>query len=408
MLTILTLPHPQVLARLPGAPEGTRGISLFAVPRRKLEADGSNGDLNGAKIGRIEDKMGCHGSPTCEINFDEAQGHLIGTENRGLNHMFTFINTSRMGTAIQGLAAAENAFQNALWYAKDRCSMRSLTGTKNPAGPADPIICHPDVRKMLLTQKCISEGGRAMLFDCGLLADVMADAASSGNDELHKQMDDDMGFVTPILKGFLTELGVEAANIGIQVYGGHGYIKSNKQEQVLRDVRIAPVWEGTTGIQGLDLLGRKIMLQKFKPINRQCAMMRADCIKLIMEGGGGNTRAHAMTLLKHVIEWQYLTYRIGMKAKSDKDAIGAASVDYLMYSGYIMMAGQWLKMEAAACKALKDGDAAQDKEFYEAKIKTSQFYFDGILPRTRSLTETMMCPVSSVMDMKEEHFAFDH
>merc|ERR1711871_677668 len=259
-----------VLARLPNAPEGTRGISLFLVPKKKIVGeDGAVGELNNAKIGRIEGKMGCHGSSTCEINFEEAEGYLIGTENKGLNHMFTFINTSRLGTAVQGVAGAELAFQNSIWYAKDRLAMRSLTGDKNPDGPADPIIVHPDVRKNLLTQKVIAEGGRSMVYECARLADKMVDAENAGDTKTWKKIDDRMGFLTPILKGFLTEAGCEAANLGIQIYGGHGYIKSNKQEQVLRDVRISAVWEGTTGIQALDLLGRKIMLQKLKPINEQ-------------------------------------------------------------------------------------------------------------------------------------------
>jgi alkylation response protein AidB-like acyl-CoA dehydrogenase len=238
-----------VLARMPDAPEGTRGISLFLVPKRTVGAEGALGDLNGCNIGRIEDKMGCHGSPTCEINFDEAEGFLIGTENRGLNHMFTFINTSRVGTAMQGVAAAERSFQQALAYATERLAMRSLTGVKNPDGPADPIIVHPDVRKMLLTQKCIAEGGRSMIYECAKLIDLMQDAQHAGDEKLAKHYDEEMGFLTPILKGFLTEKGLEAANLGVQIYGGHGYIKSNQMEQIVRDIRIGTIWEGTTGIQ---------------------------------------------------------------------------------------------------------------------------------------------------------------
>merc|ERR1711871_571129 len=262
----------------------------------KVDDDLNVGELNGCKIGRIEDKMGCHGSSTCEINFDEAEGILIGTENKGLNHMFTFINTSRIGTAVQGVAAAELSYQGALWYAKGRLAMRSLTGVKNEDGPADPIIVHPDVRKMLLTQSCFAEAGRSMVYECALLNDEKMEAEARGDMEEVKRIEGLMHFLTPILKGFLTEVGVEAANLGIQVYGGHGYIKSNKQEQVLRDVRISAVWEGTTQIQALDLLGRKIMLQKLKPINQHCGEIYKFCRPLIASESG-QTRSHAVKLL---------------------------------------------------------------------------------------------------------------
>jgi alkylation response protein AidB-like acyl-CoA dehydrogenase len=398
-----------VLARLPGAPEGTRGISLFLVPKYKVGDDGAIGEYNQTNIGRIESKMGCHGSSTCEINFDEAEGFLLGTENKGLNHMFTFINTSRMGTAVQGQAGAENSFQNSLWYAKDRGSMRSLTGTKEPDMVADPIIVHPGVRSMLLTQKAIAEGGRAMVYECAKLADQMYDAEQGDDKEEWKRVDGQMAFLTPILKGFLSEMGVEAANLGIQVYGGHGYIKSNKQEQYLRDVRISAVWEGTTQIQALDLLGRKIMLQKLAPINQHCAALRTYCMDIVKSEGGA-TRTHALSLLRHAVEWQALTYGVGIKAKSNKDAIGVASVDYLMYSGYVQLAYHWLRMEVAANKALagKPEDADQEPAFYKAKQQTSNFVFDNLLPRTRSLRATMFTPIESVMDMEAKDFSFDH
>eukprot|EP00040_Diaphanoeca_grandis_P033301 m.203731 g.203731 ORF g.203731 m.203731 type:complete len:654 (-) comp32862_c0_seq1:350-2311(-) len=399
-----------VLARLPNAPEGTRGISLFLVPKHKVSDDQVvSKEFNGVNIGRIEDKMGCHGSPTCEINFDSAEGYLIGTPNKGLNHMFTFINTSRLGTAIQGLAACELSYQNALWYAKDRMSMRSLTGVKNPDGPADPIIDHPDVRKMLLTQKAFSEGARSMIYECSMLQDQMTEAEMVGDAKKRRQIDDRMGFLTPILKGFLTEAGVEAANLGIQVYGGHGYIKSNKQEQILRDVRIAPVWEGTTGIQALDLLARKVLLQKLTPLHTHIGDLYGFSANLLKQGGGTNLRKHAFSLLMHTAEWQYNTYKVAAKGMlGSKDAIGIASVDYLMYAGYVNMAHHWLRMEVAAERALADPNRKHPKEFYVAKIQTSQFYFDNILPRTRSLQNTMFTSVDSIMGMHKDNFSFDH
>ena len=399
-----------VLARLPGAPEGTRGISLFAVPKRLVGEDGSCGEINDLSIGRIEKKMGCHGSPTCEINFEGAVGELIGTPNRGLNHMFTFINTSRLGTAIQGLAAAEASFQNALPYAQDRLAMRALSGAQNPDGPADPIIVHPGVRKLLLFQKAISEGGRSMVYECAKLNDDMADAEARGDDAGASAVDDRMGFLTPILKGFLTEVGLEAANAGIQVFGGHGYIKSNKQEQIVRDVRIASVWEGTTQIQALDLLGRKVFLQKLKPINAHCAELRTFAAKQAFSPASsshGNIRSHATQLLKYVLSWQMKTLQIAKAASSNKDAVGVASVDYLMYAGYVQMAYHWLQMEVAAAKALDNPNLDEgERGFYDAKLKTSKFYFSEVLPRADLHGKNMLNSADTLMSLDSEAFSF--
>lgn len=398
-----------VLARLPGAPEGTRGISLFLVPKFLPEADGTvdqDNSYNNTNIGRIEHKMGCHGSPTCEINFENSKGWLIGTENRGLNHMFTFINTSRIGTAVQGVAGAENSFQNSLAYAKDRLAMRALSGPVNPDGVADPIISHPAVRHMLLFQKAIAEGGRSMVFECGKLQDSMHDLELAGDSAGAKKYDDQLGFLTPILKGFLSESGVEASNMGIQVFGGHGYIQSNKQEQIARDVRISALWEGTTQIQALDLLGRKIMLQKLKPINDHCARVRAVCQPLFFKSGGIGRRARQ--LLTKSIEWQVLTYRIAMEARKDRDFIGSASVDYLMYSGYCNLALHWLIMEQKASELLNDPNAREAPGFYQAKIETSEFVFEHLLPRTKTLKTTMMAPLKTLMQMDVDRFSYDY
>ena len=396
-----------VLARLPGAPKGTKGISLFLVPKRAVGEDGSVGEHNGVNVSRIENKMGCHGSPTCQIEFEKAQGWLIGKENRGLNHMFTFINTSRMGCGVQGVAAAELAFQNSLWYAKERRSMRSLSGVKEPNQEADAIIYQPSVRTLLLLQKAIAEGGRAMLYECAQMADHMTVCAAAGDEAGEKRHDDRLGFLTPILKGFLTEAGKEAADAGIQVYGGHGYIKDNKAEQVFRDVRIAALWEGTTQIQGLDLLGRKIMLGKLKPINEHCSGLYAQCRGLLFDGDAG-VRSHAWSLLKHTAQWHLLTYRIAMRAKSNPEWISSTSVDYLMIGGYIQLASHWLKMEVAARTALAKGGGEQADGFYRAKLQTSAFVFERLLPRTASHAAVMMSPVEAVTDMHIDDFSYDH
>jgi len=396
-----------VLARLPGAPEGTKGISLFLVPKRSMTEAGEVGEHNGVGVSRIEDKMGCHGSPTCQIEFEEAQGWLIGQENRGLNHMFTFINTSRVGTAVQGVAAAELAFQNSLWYTKDRRSMRALSGVVEPDKVADAIIHQPSVRTMLLTQKAILEGGRSMLYECAKVADHMTDCEAANDHVGAKAYDEKLAFLTPILKGFLTEAGKEAADLGIQAYGGHGYIKDNKAEQVYRDVRIASLWEGTTQIQALDLLGRKILLQKLKPINEHCSELRALCRPLLFDSDAG-LRGRAWDLLSHTIEWQLLTYRIAFKARSNREWISSTSVDYLMYSGYVTLASHWLRMEATAVKALKSGTGEEEVGFYKAKVQTSKYVFDRLLPRTRSHKSVLLAPVDSVMAMDVDNFSFDH
>src|SRR5690554_4845986 len=246
-----------VLARLPGAPEGTKGISLFIVPKFLPNADGSVGERNAVTCGSIEHKMGIHGNSTCVMNFDGAKGWLIGPENKGLNCMFTFMNTARIGTALQGVASAEASFQGALAYAKDRLAMRSLTGPKAPEKPADPIIVHPDVRRMLLTQKAFAEGGRALAYLTAQQADIVK---VSESEEERKAADELLGFLTPIAKAFLTEAGYEATNLGVQVFGGHGFISEWGMEQNVRDARIGMIYEGTTGIQALDLLGRKVLM----------------------------------------------------------------------------------------------------------------------------------------------------
>ena len=397
-----------VLARLPNAPPGIKGISLFAVSKFALGEGGAlTGELNRATVGRIEHKMGCHGSSTCELLFDNAVGELIGTPHKGMSHMFTFINTSRMGTAVQGLAAAEGSYQNALAYAKERGSMRSLSGVKEPGKPADPIIVHPSVRALLLTQKCIAEGGRAMVFSCALLADREAEARAAGDEAAAKRVEDRLGFLTPILKGFLTEAGIEAAKHGIQVFGGHGYIASNGQEQIARDVRIASVWEGTTQIQALDLLGRKIMLQQLKPLNAHLAAVRGVALRSLRAPAStahGELRAHGWALLKAALEWQYLTLRVAARAASNRDCIGIAAEPYLMFAGYVGLAEQWLHMEAAAAAALDKAPAGPDADFYRGKLHAAKFFFDNMLPRTKALSPCILAPPDSLMKITPAQF----
>ncbi|MEW6996876.1 acyl-CoA dehydrogenase C-terminal domain-containing protein [Colwelliaceae bacterium BS250] len=391
-----------VLARLPNAPKGTRGISLFIVPKMQVNADGSVGEHNNVVCGSIEDKMGIKASATAVLNFDNAKGYLIGEENKGLNYMFTFMNTARLGTALQGVCASELSYQNSLAYAKDRLSMRSLTGVKSPDKIADAIIVHPDVRRLLLTQKAFAEGGRAMVYYVAKLVDDIEQ--NKDKDEIEKS-DGRLGFLTPILKAFITEAGLEASSNGMQVFGGHGYIKEWGMEQIYRDARIATLYEGTTGIQALDLLGRKVMLNRAKEMNSFAKEILVFCKDhSIVSGNEQKMRMHKFTwpLAKVVAQWQQYTVRLMLKGKKNRDFVGSASNDYLMYSGYITMAYFWAMMAQKANEKLTSGEG--DKEFYQAKVKTAEFYFERILPRTKALSRTMMQDPKSLMQMTESMF----
>ena len=384
-----------VLARLPDAPEGTNGISLFIVPKMNVNADGSLGERNAVHCASIEEKMGIHGNATCVLNFDDAKGFLIGPPNKGLSCMFTFMNTARIGTAMQGLAHMEQSFQGALSYAKERLAMRSLTGPKNPDGPADPIIVHPDVRRMLLTQKALAEGSRAFLYYLAQLADVV----SHGSEEDAKTADDLMALLTPIGKAFVTELGFEVANHGVQVYGGHGFIREWGMEQIVRDCRISMLYEGTTGVQAMDLIGRKVLGSGGKMLMAFTSIIDEFCAANTSE----EDAFFVDTLKAYKDEWLGLSLKIGEAAMENPDEAGAAAVDYLMYSGYVSMAYFWARMAIVARQKIAEGGA--DTSFYEAKLMTAQFYFERLLPRTESLKATMLAGADSLMQMPEELFA---
>lgn len=387
-----------VLARLPGAPAGTKGISLFIVPKFLPSADGSVGGRNQVSCGSIEHKMGIKGSATCVLNFEGATGFLIGPENKGLNCMFTFMNTARVGTALQGVCAAESSFQGALAYAKDRLAMRSLSGTKNPEKEADPIIVHPAVRRMLLTQKAFAEGGRALCYYLSSYSDVMK---YSQNEEEKKTADDLMAFLTPIAKAFLTEAGLEAANHGVQIYGGHGFICEWGMEQILRDARISTLYEGTTQIQALDLLGRKVLLTQGQLLRNFTKIVHVFCKENEQDP---KMQVFVAKLTELNKEWGDVTMKIGMSAMKNRDEVGAVAVDYLMYSGYILLGYLWARMAKVAEEKIAAGST--DSAFYAAKIQVAQFYFKHLLPRTISHKAVMESGLANLMDLHEDHFAF--
>ncbi|MEN9437879.1 MAG: hypothetical protein RIR09_2534 [Pseudomonadota bacterium] len=393
-----------VLARLPGAPAGTKGISLFIVPKFIVSADGAVGARNPVVCGSIEHKMGINANATCLLNFDGAVGYLISEPNKGLEAMFTFMNTARIGTAFQGLASAELSYQGALPYAKERRSMRALSGKKEPEQVADALIWHPDVRRMLLTQKAIAEGARCMIYDSAKIADHLFNAVEAGDTAAYKRHENELGFYTPILKGFLTELGLEAANLGMQVFGGHGYIGEHGMEQIVRDARISTLYEGTTGIQALDLLGRKVLLSsKGKCVRDYTLQMVKFAKSKVLKRSRLGAMARSLSL--RAAEWNALTLATMLRARKDREVVGAASFDYLMYSGYVMMAYSWAQQAAKAQELLDSGTGKETAEFYLAKIQTAEFYFDRLLPRANAHRAGALASTKSLMQMDADNFS---
>ena len=385
-----------VLARLPDAPAGIKGLSLFIVPKFNVDRQGEVLGTNTVSCGSIEHKMGIKGSATCVMNFDAAKAQLIGKPHRGINCMFTFMNMARIATGLEGLAATEASYQGALAYAKDRLQFRSMSGIKNPNGPADSIIEHPDVRRMLLTQKAFSEGNRALVIYCMKHVDTVL---HSQNTEAKYLAESTLSLLTPIVKAFLTETAQEATSHGMQVFGGHGYIKEWGMEQLARDTRICTMYEGTTGIQALDLLARKVVGSRGELLTMFTQEIQDYCLSI-----KDNTQFDVSrnALESHLDEWKQLSTDIAIKAANNPEELGAASVDYLMYSGYVTVAYFWLQMAVTAQKKLDEGSSETD--FYQAKIQTSRFYFERILSRTRSLVQSMSSGADNLMSMSIAQF----
>ena len=381
-----------VLARLPDAPAGTKGISLFIVPKVKVARDGSVGERNAVRCGSIEHKMGIHGSATCVINFDGAQGYLIGQPNKGLNAMFTMMNTARLAVGLQGLGLIDRAYQNALRYSRDRLQMRALSGAKFPEKPADPIIVHPDIRRMLLTCKALGEGSRMMALHAATQVDILQRSTDTAE---KKVVDELLGFLTPIVKGMLTEWSVECTYHALQCFGGHGYIRESGMEQLARDARITTIYEGTTQLQALDLLGRKIMVLQGAGMRQFLGMIQTFC------------EAHATdaTMIEFILplaevtkQWGELTMEVGRKATSNADEVGAAAVDYLYYSGYVALAYWWARAVAAA-----EG-SDHPAEFKAMKRETARFYFARILPRIHGHAAAMRSGAGNLLGLQAEAF----
>ncbi|HET7329813.1 acyl-CoA dehydrogenase C-terminal domain-containing protein [Dyella sp.] len=359
-----------VLARLPDAPAGSRGISMFIVPKFKLKADGSLGERNNVYAGAIEHKMGIRGSATCVMNFDEAEGYLIGQPNKGLPAMFTMMNAARLAVGVQGLALAERAWQNSANYARERLQSRSLSGAKFPDKPADNLLVQPDVRRMLLTQRAFVEGSRMLLLYAALQTDIEA----RGIDDAQRQKGSELlAFLIPIAKGLVTELAQECTKEALQVYGGHGFIVENGVEQFVRDARIITLYEGTTGIQAADLLGRKILQLKGVGLQHFLAEIGAFCKQ---HAADESLKPYIGPLGALAKEWGELTMQLAQRIQANPEELGAAANDYLYYSGYITLAYFWARAVAALAHS------TQQPEFKQAKRDTASFYFARLLPRT--------------------------
>lgn len=381
-----------VLARLPDAPAGSKGISMFIVPKIKVDRDGALGEKNSVRCGAIEHKMGIHASATCVMNFDDAEGWLIGEPHKGLMAMFTMMNGARLSVGLQGLGLSERAYQNALRYARDRLQMRALSGAKFPEKPADPIIVHPDVRRMLLTQKALIEGSRLL----GYHATLTLDTLDHGKDEAERaQADALLGFLTPIVKACITEWAIECTYHAQQCFGGHGYIQEWGMEQLARDARITTMYEGTTGIQALDLMGRKIMQLKGAGLKVFLGMIGEFCAAHANDEALAEFVGPLRALAQ---EWQQLTMGIGQRAAGDAEEIGAAAWDYLFYSGYAALAYWWARSVAAADRS------SQSQAFKDAKRETARFYFARILPRTRSHAASIGSGAGTLMRLPADGF----
>ena len=378
-----------VLARLPDAPAGSKGISLFIVPKFKVKADGSLGERNPVVCTGIEHKMGIHGNATCQLSLDGAEGFMVGEPNKGLAAMFVMMNGARLGVGNQSQGLTEVAYQNALAYAKDRLQMRSLSGPKAKDKPADPIIVHPDVRKMLLTAKAYAEGGRALATWCALLLDQ---AEHHPDDKVRQDSEEMVALLTPIVKAFLTDNGFAATNACMQVYGGHGYIHETGAEQFVRDARINMIYEGTNTVQALDLLGRKVLMNQGATLKKLGKQIEA----LMREEGVSEPMAEFINPLAGLADkFAKFTTEIGFKGMTNPDEVGAAATDFLRVAGHMVFGYLFARMASVALKQIAAGNT---DPFYAAKLQTARFYFARLFPETASLMITARAGAANLLD----------
>ncbi|MCB1532075.1 MAG: acyl-CoA dehydrogenase C-terminal domain-containing protein [Alphaproteobacteria bacterium] len=385
-----------VLAKLPDAPEGVKGISLFVVPKFIPNDAGDVGARNTINCGAIEHKMGIHGNATCVMNLDDAKGWLVGEPHKGLRAMFAFMNDARLGVAMQGLGIAEVARQNGVAYAKERLQMRSLTGAKYPDKPADPIIVHPDVRRMLLISRAFTEGARALSYWVGMELDV---SHKHEDPEIRQAADDLVALLTPIIKAYCTDMGSEISNLTVQTYGGHGFIREHGVEQYVRDARIAQIYEGANGIQALDLVGRKmgvgfgrLLRRFFHPVQSFIETHQADA----------DMQEFIFPLAKAFAKLQQSTAMIAQKGLKNPDEAGAASSDYLRQFALVALAFMWAQMAKKAQEKLAAGEG--DKAFFETKLKTGRFFMQRMLPEADARFKMVLAGADTLMALDEDEF----
>jgi alkylation response protein AidB-like acyl-CoA dehydrogenase len=385
-----------VLARIEGAPAGTKGITLFVVPKIMVKDDGSLGETNGVTCGSIEEKMGIHGNATCVMNYDGATGWMIGEENRGLNAMFVMMNEARLGVGVQGLAQSEVAYQNAALYAKERLQGRAISGAKYPDKPADPIVVHPDVRRNLMSIRAFNEAARALVMWTALKGDV----AHRSEDEKERQSaDDHMGLLTPVIKGVLTDTGFANTVMAQQVFGGHGYIAEHGMEQFVRDVRIAQIYEGANGIQALDLVGRKLgrdggraLMAFFNEVQGYIKEKSGDDKMKVYVGPLGVALGH----LQQASMW------FAQNALAKPDNAGAGSYDYMHLFGLVALGYMWCRIAEAAIAKLPKANGSAPR--YSAKLVTARFFMDRMLPETASHLVRIQSGAASTMELPDEAF----
>ena len=382
-----------VLAKIPGGPEGIKGVSLFIVPKFLHDEDGNIGARNGVSCGKIEEKMGIHGNSTCVMNYDEAEGYLIGEEHKGMRAMFVMMNEARLGVGLQGYAQAEVAYQNAVAYANDRLQGRDVTGAKNPDGPADPLIVHPDIRRNLMDQKSFTEGARAFTYWGAMLIDR---AHKNGD----KDADGLISLMTPVVKGFLTDKGFEYATAAQQVYGGHGYIEEWGMSQFARDARIAMIYEGANGVQALDLVGRKLAQDGGKHV-----MAFFEMIKTFIKENEGNEalKADFLDPLKEASkDLQAAGMYFMQNGMTNPNNALSGSYDFMHMMGHVCLGLMWARMGKAAMEALEGG--ASDTEFYETKIATGRYYMARQLPATKMHLARINTGADTVMALEAANF----
>lgn len=385
-----------VLARTPGGPKGVKGISLYIVPKFLVNDDGSLGERNGVVCGSIEEKMGIHANSTCVLNYDAAKGYLLGDENQGLRTMFIMMNAARIGVGIQGLGLSEVSYQNAVDYAKDRLQMRSISGPKNPDGPADPIIVHPDVRRMLMNSRSFNESARTLALWCALLIDL----SHKGESEKQREWAEDMvGLMTPVIKGVFTDRGYENASANQQVFGGHGYIAEWGMEQFVRDARITQIYEGTNGIQALDLVGRKLGANGGRAVQRFFKHVTEE-----IEAARGNDKISDFVAAMETAnaDLQRATMWLMQNAMTKPDNAGAGSTAYMHLFGHVVLGLMWMKVAKISAEKLDAG--TDDPTFFESKLITGRYYINRRMPEIKFLLAELEAGADDVMALEAENF----